>query len=861
MTTEQPTTERARASLALDLLYAIGRELAGQLDLRQLLQRVLDRTIGAVGAASGSILVLDEDGQVIEGALAYDGKVHDHTAERLAATFEQGLAGWVVKQRQGALIHSTLDDPRWLRRPPEEGDPRSAMSAPLEARGRIVGVVTLVHPQAGHFTEEDLSLLQAIADQASIAVENARLFQAEREGRDFASTLQEVARIMNSALEPTLVFPQVLEQLERVIDYDSASIFLEQEGQLRLVAAKGFANDRELVGETLPPDPELLTRRVLNSRTPMLLENVQEQSGWAHQEGLPGSDLVQGWIGAPLLLRDKAVGVLSVDSHSPNAFTPKDLKVVSAFADHAAAAVANAQLFDTSQRQLRATQALAETARAVTATLNLDEVLERILSETMRSMESEAASLALLVDGGQALEFRHALGLGAEKVRGLRLMKGQGIAGWVAEHGEALVVPDVHADPRFYGGTDEELQAQTRVIAAAPIRLQQRIIGVLEAINPRAGEFSSVQLELLRGIAGLAGTAIAHAQLFSETQAARLRYAGLFEDSVDPILISDLNGRITDANHRAESFLGYSSAELLGESMLDLHERDLKRLPQDLSQLEVGQTVSYESAAKGHREDPLPVEVYVKRIDLEKKPLLQWILRDISERQALDELRADLTSMIFHDLRSPLGNVLSSLEVLQSSIPQDDESLQSVLAISLRSGRRLSRLIEQLLDLEQLETGQAALHKTPGSIPALIVEAVQEIHPIAEGKGMVLSFALPGGEMPPVEMDSDMISRVLINLLENAVKYSRPGGGKISLSARAAEGSVVVSVSDNGPGIAKRHQEHIFDKFARIQPGGRPKGLGLGLAFCRLAVEVHGGRIWVESDTGQGATFSFTLPA
>jgi PAS domain S-box-containing protein len=166
---------------------------------------------------------------------------------------------------------------------------------------------------------------------------------------------------------------------------------------------------------------------------------------------------------------------------------------------------------------------------------------------------------------------------------------------------------------------DEELQAQTRTIAAAPIRMQKRIIGVLEAINPREAQFSEVQLELLRGIAGLAGTAIAHAQLFSETQAARLRYAGLFEDSVDPILISDLKGRITDANHRAESFLGYSSAELLGESMLDLHEADLKRLPQDLGRLEVGQTVSYASVARVAGMTP-PVEVYVKRSTWRRSP-------------------------------------------------------------------------------------------------------------------------------------------------------------------------------------------------------------------------------------------------
>jgi signal transduction protein with GAF and PtsI domain len=216
-----------------------------------------------------------------------------------------------------------------------------------------------------------------------------------------------------------------LEQLERVIDYDSASIFIEENGRLTLVAAKGFKDNRKLIGATLPPDPKLFTRQVLESRTPMLLANVQEHPGWAHHADLPGSDSVQGWIGAPLVLRDQAVGVLSVDSRRANAFTPKDLQVVSAFADHAAAAVANAQLFDASQRQLVATQALAEAARAVTATLNLDEVLQRILSETMRSLQSEAASLALLADSSGALEFRNALGMGAEKVRACAWRRGR----------------------------------------------------------------------------------------------------------------------------------------------------------------------------------------------------------------------------------------------------------------------------------------------------------------------------------------------------------------------------------------------------------------------------------------------------
>jgi signal transduction histidine kinase len=181
------------------------------------------------------------------------------------------------------------------------------------------------------------------------------------------------------------------------------------------------------------------------------------------------------------------------------------------------------------------------------------------------------------------------------------------------------------------------------------------------------------------------------------------------------------------------------------------------------------------------------------------------------------------------------------------------------LAIALRSGRRLSRLIEQLLDLEQFEAGQAVLYKSKGSLSALIIEAVEEIHPVAEGKGHVLSFDLGTGDLPLVEMDADMIRRVLINLLENAIKYSR-SEGQISVGLDRVDGSLRVRVSDQGPGIAPEDQERIFQKFARVNRSGRPKGLGLGLAFCRLAVQAHGGRIWVESALGRGSTFYFTLP-
>jgi PAS domain S-box-containing protein len=689
MTSELPAIERAKASL--ELLYSISRELTAELDMHELLQRVMKLTLKEVTALSGSIIVLDENEELKEGAVIYDGKVLDYPVENLSTTFKEGLAGWVFREGRAAFVTNTLEDERWIQQTDDsfEDAVRSAISVPLIARNRVVGVLTMVHPGEEHFSEEDLSLLQTIADQAGIAVSNA-------------------------------------------------------------------------------------------------------------------------------------------------------------------------QLFGESQRRVQALGALVFTARAVAGSMNFEEVLDLILSQTTSSLAAEAASVALIDAETEELVFQFASGKVAGELVGIRLKKGEGIAGWVVEHNEPLVVTDVSEDPRFYEKVDEQVGFETRVIAAAPIPGRHGTIGVLEAINPTWGDADQEQIELLTGIAFLAGSAISRSQLFDEIQSARQRYTGLYEESIDPILITDLSGAIIETNLRAQTFLGLSPEEMLGQSVYELNLPDVERMPEEISHLEPGQTISYENHPDLDEDDVLPIEVHVKRMDIGGQPILQWILRDVSERLELDKLRSDLTSMIFHDLRAPLSNIISSLEVLHTYVTDGDDAFRSVLSIAQRSSRRASRLVESLLDLDRLEAGKAVLVKSPAAIAGIIAEAVEEVHPMAEARGHLIQFDITA-DLPEVEMDGDMIFRVLINIIENAIKYTR-SGGQITIAAHKKDGEIVVSVQDSGLGISPYEQQRIFEKYARIKSDKRPKGLGLGLAFCRLAVEEHKGRIWVESEEGKGSTFYFTLP-
>jgi non-specific protein-tyrosine kinase len=172
----EPSPENERSRLSLELLYALSRELATQMDLRELMQRILQMTLDSVGATSGSIIVLDDRGEAMEGVLIYDGKVQTQTAEQLEDVVERGLAGWVIENRRPVVLDNTHEDERWLQRSLDNVDskPRSAVSVPLMADNeRIVGVLTLVHPNVGHFTRDDLSLLTAIAVGVSF---NSRVY-------------------------------------------------------------------------------------------------------------------------------------------------------------------------------------------------------------------------------------------------------------------------------------------------------------------------------------------------------------------------------------------------------------------------------------------------------------------------------------------------------------------------------------------------------------------------------------------------------------------------------------------------------------------------------------------------------------
>jgi signal transduction histidine kinase len=236
-----------------------------------------------------------------------------------------------------------------------------------------------------------------------------------------------------------------------------------------------------------------------------------------------------------------------------------------------------------------------------------------------------------------------------------------------------------------------------------------------------------------------------------------------------------------------------------------------------------------------------------------------------TEKAQLEELlrlREELADMIVHDLRNPLTVIANGLQLLaETSIPEAEREYAHVVADTMeRAMRRMERLVDTLLDIARLEEGSLELQRQPLDVKALIERAIADESHLARARGVALEAILPP-ELPDVLADQDIVQRVLINLLDNALKFT-PAEGRVWVEVHPDAGAVQVDVVDTGPGIPVEERERIFEKFTQVRRQAEARrGSGLGLTFCRMAVEAHGGRIWVEDGpAGKGSRFAFTIP-
>ncbi|RMG99093.1 MAG: GAF domain-containing protein [Chloroflexi bacterium] len=698
-------------------------------------------------------------------------------------------------------------------------------------------------------------------------MEHPKLDIQEQRATEQLETLYAVNNLFRQAeadgLNIHVILPRILNiAIKQLNAYDGSIIIVND--QLQIEHA-WFANhlinektDTSFLNEILKHG---LAGWVIRNKQPIIIHDTRTDSRWLRRPSHITSEEPWSVICTPFLIRARAIGAITIHKAGENQFDTRDLNLLKVISNQAAAIIENARLFERSQRQLRISALLNEASRVINSSLDINEIMQSLLTQMNELLHAEAISIALVDKQTNELVYQVAEGIGSDKIVGLRLPANRGISGWVMEHGKPVLVADTSKDSRFDGLGDKRTGYHTQSMICAPIQHKEQVLGTIQAINPiGGGDFTDEDLNLLVNLANIASSAIANAQQYARTQAAEARYLNLFQDSVDPIILTDLEGKIVEANRRAFEFLGYPRQELIGKPIYSLH-KDTAAIP-SISEIQKESVTIFRSQIQTKQKVVIHVEVHAKCTLFQDSELLQWIHHDISKQVELEEMRRDLTAMLFHDLQSPLGNVISSLELLRYElVGYENEVVDSILEIALRSSQRLETLIHSLLDINTLEAGHPVTKQEKAELHKLVNEIYEMERPNLEKRGIELVCHFEEN-LPYLHVETDMIRRVLLNLLDNALKYSQQSQ-KITIEAvhLPDQKMMQISVSDQGKGIPPEYREKIFEKFQRIKLANEySKGLGLGLAFCRLAVEAHGGRIWVDDAPGGGARFNFTLP-
>jgi GAF domain-containing protein len=720
----------------LTALYDLGQRLILLRDPQQIAEAVLDIVVRVLDLQDSDILLVDEARQELYIA-ARRGFLTEATHPRLDLGGDRGITVAVAQTGRPVYVPDVSQDPRYV----SVGFPAvSELAVPVQMEGRVLGVLNVESTELDAFGPADQELLSILANQAALALENARLHAEEHRQTEELSALNELSRRISASLDLETTLEAIVNAAADLIPSALSEISLwdEHSEMLTLRALKAEPRRACPLGTSYPPGHGY-TGWLVRHKEPLLVPDVSARED-IRPHLLSGELPYDAYAGVPLLLGDELIGTLVLVANETGAFDQRDIDLLEALAAQAAVAIRNARLYEEVTRRNRELSALCAVAEAINKPLDLEDLLQRALERVVEVTHADGGGIRLLRKAAQEVVLAAHQGLSEAYLQSATSFPlSVEIVGWVARTGQATLSADMWTDPRVSPEVRTLLQeVGHRSLAQAPLCIQDEVVGTLGLVAKTPGFFAEEDLRLLNAIGHQLGTAIANARLRQEA--------------------------------------------LVAERL----------------------------AAVGR-----------------------------------------VATSVAHDLRSPLGGILRSAEFLAR--PELSPEMRNKLSQAVSSlARRLINTTQQILDYVQRE--KLPLVRTPCSLAAFLDEVLAVLAVDFGDRGIEVACQCDySGE---VVMDADRMAQVVYNLAANA-RDAMPHGGAFTVTTRRIDDRVELRFSDTGHGVPDEVSDRIFDPFFTY---GKREGAGLGLSIARRIVNEHGGRLWMESGSEQGASFVVTLP-
>jgi len=504
---------------------------------------------------------------------------------------------------------------------------------------------------------------------------------------------------------------------------------------------------------------------------------------------------------------------------------------------------------------------LLEISRALTSRLNLNEVLRLILQQSADMLNGQAALIAL-VEPDAHYTIHQSYGIPQPLLEQLKPMLSK--LGDVDEAVTALERNLVAIAQRIGLGFWQ--------VVSLPLKVEgDEFLGALYVFRVRGGEFSRNDRQVLQSFADQAAIAVNNARLYEQLSQEKSRLNAILEFSADGVVIMDGAHRIQMFNRAMSNLIGVPASEAIGQKFEDVLVLRNKRAGTTLAEAEAkgwplgdsSQTLFVEGDLLRRAGGLVSVEIAFAALLSREKRLLNIIadVHDLTRFRAAEEMKATFISAVSHELKTPVALIKGYASTLRRADAKwDQATVRESLKVIEEEADHLAELIENLLDASRAQAGNFKLTPVELDIDDLVVRVAKKFEAQTQSHKIIADIA---SDMPLVFADEVRITQVLSNLISNGVKYSPPGS-EIRITGRATPKEVIITVSDQGVGVAPEDRAKIFERFYRSESAirrGTP-GTGLGLYLSKAIVEAHGGRIWVEDNNGgqPGARFSFSLP-
>lgn len=819
--------ETQRRAEHMATLNRIGLAITAGLDLGEVLQALYEQLSRIMDVGAFYVALYDEETGIIDFPLltGRDGQIqirpqHIHR--------QPGLTGYVIRSRQPLYL------PDIWAIPPEapyqaikltELSTRSYIGVPLQYRDRVIGVLSVQSYEPDAYTEADLQLVTTIATQAAVAIENARLFQAEHEQREMAEALHRAAAAVSSTLDLDEILDHILEQAGRVIPNDAVNIGLIEEGEVRIVRWRGyerFGQEIRLVRLPLANTPSL--QQMYRTGRPQVIPDTENYPGWVQG---PEVGWVRSYAGAPIRVRDRVIGFLNADSATPNFYRQEHADRLCAFADQVSLALANAELF----------RMVAQDRRDWEVTFDAMQDAVAVVDHHSRIVRANQAFADLV----------H---------RPLPQIVGQQVHTILA--GMSCTQPPCLLEPAREGGRVatciHEYHHQTLEVQVTPV-----------AGEGTGGPHPATRaIYVLRDITGRI-----------QAEESRRRLSTAVEQAAEAVMITGTDGLIVYVNPAFERIIGYSRAEVVGHHLttggLDtiLH-----------GQLRATMTAGreWQGRVRNVRRDgrPYTLDITVTPVRNAAGEIVNYVatMRDVTREVQLEqqffqaqkmEALGQLAGGVAHDFNNLLTVIHLSTRLLRRQLHPEDPLWEHVVRIE-EAGERAAHLTRQLLSFSRREVVEPRvinLNQIVGDLSRMLQRII--------GENIELKTIL-AQDLYPIKADPSQIDQVILNLAVNA-RDAMPQGGTLTIETSnlfldqtyvashvdARPGPhVLLSISDTGVGMSDEVKAHLFEPFFTTKEQGQ--GTGLGLATVFGIVKQNGGHIHAYSEVGQGTTFKIYLP-